>query len=154
MRKNVRTEYFDTTISKEFFDTVCGELLGYGIGRHVYEMRGDPSKVIKFEVSAQSFQNIIEWETWEETRCRKESRWLAPCVRISPCGTILVMERTSPIPAKHKLPARVPAFLSDFKHENYGMLNGRLVCHDYGTNLTIRRGSGCAMKALGKRLSA
>lgn len=151
---DVSKDYFNgNTLARDLFDIMCRDQLGSGIGRVVFEMRGDPTKVIKFEVVSQSFQNVIEWETWESLSSTKEAKWLAPCTRISACGTVLIMERTSPIPTKYKLPTHVPAFLSDFKRDNYGLLNGRLVCHDYGTNIAISRGAGKAMCVLGKRLS-
>jgi hypothetical protein len=147
-------EYFNSnTVTRDMFGIMVGEKIGYGIGREVFEVRGDSTKVIKFETTAGSFQNIIEWETWQDVCATPQAKWLAPCVRISANGAILVMERTAPIPPQFKLPTHVPAFLSDFKRENYGLLKGRLVCHDYGTNLACRRGSGKAMRALGKRLS-
>ncbi len=58
-------------------------------------------------------------------------RWLAPCVQISPCGSILIQKRTTPAPSS-RYPAKMPKFLTDMKRSNYGLYKGRLVCHDYG----------------------
>lgn len=151
---DLHEEFFNSnTLTRDLFGVMVGERIGYGIGREVFEIRGDSSKVIKFEASSGSFQNIIEWETWRDILGTDQEKWLAPCVRISANGAILIMERTAPLPPRFKLPARVPAFLCDFKRENYGLINNRLVCHDYGTNLACRLGAGKAMRPLGKKLS-
>jgi hypothetical protein len=34
----------------------------------------------------------------------------------------------------------MPAFFTDLKRENFGLLLGRLVCHDYGVNLLMENG--------------
>lgn len=41
------------------------------------------------------------------------------------------MRKTTPAPHS-AYPSRMPAFMTDFKFTNYGMYEGRLVCHDYG----------------------
>lgn len=118
----------------------CGEPLGEGIGRHVFVYGLDPSMVIKVEMASHSFQNIIEWETWNQAQGTKSEPWLAPCRRISPCGIFLIQDRVEPLrPEFEDTP--VPRFLTDFKRSNYGILNGRLVCCDYGTNLLLNHGS-------------
>lgn len=40
----------------------------------------------------------------------------------------------------------MPVFLTDFKPENFGLLNGRVVCHDYGNHLLHERGMSTAMR--------
>ncbi len=49
-------------------------------------------------------------------------------------GAILMQERTSPVPHDMKLPRRIPALLGDLKRDNFGLLKGRVVAHDYGTS--------------------
>jgi hypothetical protein len=150
----VYAEYFQkSVVTSDFFRLMVGDRLGSGIGREVFVMTDDKAKVIKFEAGSHSFQNVMEWETWERLDGTPQAKWLAPCIRISACGTILVMARTEPLPLGFKLPKQVPAFLGDFKRDNYGLLNGKLVCHDYGYTRAIQRGAGKAMCALGKRLS-
>jgi hypothetical protein len=83
------------------------------------------------------FQNVIEWETWKRVEGTKFEKWFAPCRWISPSGIVLVMSKT--IPATD-YPKKMPAFLWDFKRTNYGMLDGRLVCHDYGTHKMFENG--------------
>jgi hypothetical protein len=88
--------------------------------------------VLKIEVASESFQNIVEWELWQDNRdYKKVAQWLAPCEFISPCGIILAMKKTTkPTPSDY--PKSMPYFLVDFKYTNFGMLDGRLVAHDYG----------------------
>lgn len=126
---------FTSTVPKEFFKLMCGKRLGFGVGREVYENRQDPTTVIKFELGSQSFQNVIEWEVWFTVKDSDYAHWFAPCVDISPCGVILIQKRTEPC-RREDLPKRMPAFLTDLKAENFGLIDGKLVAHDYGyTNL-------------------
>lgn len=120
---------------------LCGELLGSGISRQVYSCPMNEDVVIKLELTAEYHQNVIEWETWHAARQHVKAvvRYLAPCHHISDCGRWLVQARTSPIPAG-RYPAKMPKFLTDFKRANYGRFEGRVVCHDYGTNLALDHG--------------
>ena len=117
--------------------------IGAGAGRTVYVCDFVPGLVFKVEDQARSFQNVIEWETWERIRETKLARWFAPCVAISPCGGILVMKRTEPLT---HFPDRMPVFFTDFKRANYGELAGEPVCHDYGTNLLMENGMSSRLK--------
>lgn len=130
------SEYFKAnTISRDFFHLIVGEKIGYGVARETYECNTDKNLVIKFETGGQSFQNIIEHKFWEDnSHCEEVNRWLAPVVSISTCGSVLLMKRTEPIPRSFKLPLKMPSFLGDFKRTNFGLLDGKLVCHDYGTS--------------------
>jgi hypothetical protein len=123
----------------DFFHAFVGRRLGEGIGREVFEFIPDRSKVVKLETVTGSFQNIIEWETWHNLAA-KHRKWLAPCRFISPCGIVLLMDRTEPL-RPGDIPARIPEWLSDLKRENYGILDGKFVCHDYGTNLLLNHGA-------------
>lgn len=119
-------------INKELFKLVCGEMLGEGIGRKVYECTFDPTLVIKFETEGGSFQNIYEWKTWKDCEhWKKAADWLAPCVSISSCGAVLIQKRVEPI-HKSMLPLKIPAFLHmDLKLSHFGMYEGRVVVCDY-----------------------
>jgi hypothetical protein len=127
--------YFPTTMSKELLTLVNGKKLGEGIARQVYVFGPDPRLVIKYELASQSFQNICEWTTWRDFKdAPKVAKWLAPCKMISPCGTILLQERTSLI-RREELPEKVPGWSIDTKIGNWGLLNGKPVMHDYGLTL-------------------
>lgn len=126
-------DYFSrNTLSRDLFDLVRGEKLGEGTGRVVYVFAPDPTLVIKFETGGRSFQNILEWDTWNcYALCNAVAKWLAPCVRISENGSILLQKRTRPI-RKEELPAKVPTWAMDLKQGNWGLYEGRPVMHDYG----------------------
>lgn len=122
----------------------CGTVLGFGVSRIVYEFLPDPSKVVKIETAAQSFQNALEWTTWEQLRDTKFEQYLAPCHSISPCGIAMVQTKVAPLPPDDDplmKDLRMPAFLTDFKRANYGLLDGRIVAADYGSNLSINHGA-------------
>lgn len=116
----------------EYNSIFLGPLLGRGIGRRVYVNKYDPDTVIKIEDGAQSFQNVAEWETWRYLQFGKLKDWLAPCVAISSCGTMLVQKRADPLPRNYKLPTALPEFITDTKPANFGLIKGKFVLVDYG----------------------
>jgi hypothetical protein len=132
------THQNNPTIQREFALSLLGDIIGAGIGRRVFENSLDKSLVFKVEdCNGSRFQNVLEWETWQNAKGTKLERWLAPCDWISHSGSILLQRRTTPA---FKYPPRLPAFLTDTKRSNYGMLNGKFVCHDYGTNVAMSLG--------------
>lgn len=134
-------EFFNNTVSRDLLWLICGKHLGGGMSRQVYECKLRPDLVLKFETEAGQFQNVMEWETWQELQdYEPAARWLAPCEFISPCGAVLAMRRTS-LATKLDYPARLPSFLTDTKRANYGLLEGRLVCHDYGLHRLMSLGA-------------
>lgn len=80
---------------------------------------------------------MMEWFVWNRVCGTIYEKWFAPVVQISPNGRILVMKRTTPL---GELPNSMPAFFTDFKRANYGVYEGRIVCHDYGTTLLMENG--------------
>lgn len=76
---------------------LCGQFLGEGMSRKVFVCGLDSSLVVKVETEAGRFQNVKEWELWQEIQYTSAAKWLAPCLHLSPDGTILVMARTSPL---------------------------------------------------------
>ncbi len=133
---------------EEAFNLLCGEKIGYGMSREVFECALLPGYVVKVETDRQRFQNVIEWETWNTVVGTAASRWFAECKWISPNGKILIQERTRP-PAPTEFLDRVPVWFTDLKRTNWGMARagkdgtGRqfLVCHDYGTSLALQEGT-------------
>jgi hypothetical protein len=133
------------TVFKDAFNLLCDDVIGRGMSRTVYSCRLRPDIVIKVEPDAAHFQNVIEWETWQRVCGTPASRWFAECLFISPCGTVLVMERTRPA-APAEFPERVPVYLHDLKRNNFGMSTGKadkqwFVCHDYGVALLFEHGT-------------
>jgi len=135
----VHDEWFKSTIERDFFNFMCGELLGNGASRDVYVFEQDPRYVLKFETGAQSFSNIREWDTWNDAlnMGKEVSDWLAPCVSISPCGTVLRQRRTRPAKT---FPDKIPAWMTDTKRANFGMIGNQFVAHDYGLHLICNKG--------------
>lgn len=125
----------DDIIYKELFDTVCGEELGRGMSRVVYECEINPKLVIKIEQPGR-FQNVREFSNWEDFEFEDEvNQWLAPCYWLSPNGRILVQEKCEPV-TRSELPDKIPKFITDSRVDNFGKLNGKLVCLDYSFMIT------------------
>lgn len=133
-------------VHREMFNMMCDDLIGYGSSRKVFSSKVVPGTVIKVEEGAASFQNVIEWETWLRVKGTGVEQWFAPCRFISPCGSILIMERTTPAT---DFPPRMPVFLTDYKRTNYGIFNGRFVCHDYGTHGMFESGMSKRLRKAG-----
>lgn len=131
----------------EFFNALCGKVLGKGMTRVVYELPITNNEwCVKVEEGYdRHFQNNAEWMVWNAAQYVPWAKpWFAPCQWISPNGRVLVMRQTEPLQRK-QLPEKVPYFFTDLKLENFGMLNGRIVCHDYGVNMILERGLGKRM---------
>lgn len=147
-------EYFAPGTARDFFRLMCGERLGGGSAREVFVFDADPKRVLKFETKYASFQNVFEHDTWQWLRASSVGRWLAPCYALSGNGTILMQARTSPLPFDYKLPKKVPALLGDLKSENFGLFEGRLVAHDYGTSQISMMESKSVQKSAGRMVAA
>ena len=130
-------EHLAPSILRDLTSFVCAESLGTGMSRLVFVYRPNPKWVIKIE--EKGFQNVLEQYVWSRVHETEFRKWFAPIIDVSPLGTVVLMERTTPARPNEFL-KQMPAFLTDFKRSNYGMLNGRLVCHDYGTNLLTEVG--------------
>ena len=128
----VLNDNFQTVLARDFFSFICGgPLLGSGANRRVYACSFDPTLVIKVETGT-DFSNIKEWNTWQDYKHDKRvAKWLAPCVAISDYGSVLIQKRAKPVRVSD-LPRAVPAFLADRKIENWGLIDGKPVCVDYG----------------------
>lgn len=126
-------------IALDAFNTLCGEKLGDGIHREVYVCRTATDLVVKVEkyLDYRSFANVTEntlWRDWEHAP--KVAKWLAPCQYLSPDGRILLQRRAKPVRDDDQLPDKIPAFLTDVKRENFGWIDGQLVCIDYAYHIT------------------
>lgn len=134
--------YFDNVISHNAFVTlVKSEPISWGASRVVYPHRWNDKLVVKIEITAKTFQNIHEYELWDQLSYTKiGKRWLAPVYFISPDGKVLVQARCKPA-EKSELPKKVPNWLTDLKVTNFGWYKKRIVCHDYGVNLAIAKGT-------------
>lgn len=125
-------------IHKEFFNTLIGKKLGRGSARAVYAFTANADMVVKVETKGESFQNIREWEYWQEMKDSPVAKWLAPCLYISPCGSVLIQARVLPL-ERSKYPKKIPHFFTDTKYQNFGLYKGKFVCMDYG-NIPFAKG--------------
>lgn len=119
-------------IQRAAVEMLCGDLLGEGSDRLVYAHRFAGSLVVKVEKHGlpDDFANRQEWAQWNAFTDR-QSLMFAPCLAISSCGMILIQKRTMPIYDLAGYPEKLPAYITDNKPANFGMCEGRFVCHDY-----------------------
>lgn len=125
-------DIFPRSASKDFAGLMIGDRIGGGTARDVYALNFPPDgceSVVKFEDIALSFQNVIEWKIWGWVVETKWEKWFAPCHSIGGNGVVLIQRRTT---ALDRLPKRIPSFMVDTKKSNWGLYEGRPVCHDYG----------------------
>lgn len=131
----------DERVFEDAFNLFCGDLLGSGIHRKVFECKLRDDLVVKVEDNEpkyawRAFANVHEMTFWEDHKLFEPvARWLAPCEWMSPDGLVLLQKRVAMLPLDYELPKRMPTFLTDFKRENYGLYEGRLVCVDYSTTI-------------------
>lgn len=130
-------------IFKDAFNLLCGDKIGDGSFRTVYECRIRPDLVVKVEniSSWRDPHNMLEAQFHSDFKDHKViGKWLAPIHFVSPDTRIILMERAMPI-FDSELPKKVPACFHDVKPANFGRLsNGRIVCFDYA----LTRGSAPA----------
>lgn len=124
-------------VFEEAFNLLCGDKLGNGIHRTVYACKLLPDLVVKVENDDyRYFANVMEMKFWNDHEFYpRVAKWLAPCTHLSPDGRILLQKRADPLPRDFQLPEYMPSFLTDFKRENYGILNDQLVCLDYAMTI-------------------
>lgn len=61
-------ECFGTTVNRDFFHLMVGDMLGAGEFRIVFEHAHREDLVLKFEPNAQSFHNVAEWDFWQDNK--------------------------------------------------------------------------------------
>lgn len=132
----------------ELEEYLLGAKLGFGIHRHVYVFRPDPTKVIKVATDGGRAANLIEEELyWKAIAYTPLEKWFAPVISVSEGGKYLIQERAEPLP-KHQYPKQIPHFFTDVKYENFGYIKGKgLVCVDYGSFNVFRNISARMVKA-------
>lgn len=123
----------DKQAAVDLVNLVCGEQIGRGAYRTVFEYRLNPAWVVKHDTRDNN-SNVFEHATWHELADTPLGNWLAPVEWISKDGYWIIQSKTEPI-RRDELPSKVPAIFCDLKLENWGMLDGRPVCHDYGNSM-------------------
>lgn len=135
---------------RDGLEIIAGDLIGAGMSRRVYAAAFDPARlVVKWQQDRDHFQNQREWIVWMAIKeVKKLAAWFAPCESISPAGLWLVQRRTQPVSIeelRREIP-KVPMCFTDLHVGNWGRLDGRIVCHDYGFALTTEYGITGRMK--------
>jgi len=114
---------------------ICGEQIGHGLYRDVYELKFDPRYVVKIEVdmSQAVFANATEWRNYINNKEWKWfEQWLAPCMLISETGQWMIQRRVNwKNKTKKDYPKEIPSMFTDTKYDNFGWIGNRLVCCDY-----------------------
>lgn len=123
-------------VVRDIVQGLAGKQIGRGASRAVYEWMPDPTLVLKIETAA-TFQNVMEWEVYSYLVGTDWIKHLAQPVWIGQYGSALLMKKTQPI-NDSQLPKLLPSWISDRKRENFGWLDGHVVCHDYGVNDLVR----------------
>lgn len=121
-----------TLIENEFYSLFADREIGSGMSRIVFANKLDKTSVLKVENRTGFFQNIHEWDMWKAVEYNEHcNKWFAPCIAISACGCLLMMKRVKPI-TKDQMPEKMPSFFTDYKVQNFGLYEGRVVACDYG----------------------
>lgn len=122
----------------DLITSLIGEKIGAGLYRSVYQHNWDKNWVIKIEPNSTDC-NVTEFMLWDEVQglcgdLEWVRNWFTPIYWMSPNGKILCMQKTTEYPKNKKLerPREIPYFFSDVKWDNFGWLENRFVCHDYG----------------------
>jgi hypothetical protein len=113
--------------------------IGSGAFRRVYSL-GNPEMVLKIEYSGKEFCNVLEAKVWWAVKDTPLEEWFAPVIDIDTMGVALLQSRTKPFDSEEEFKAQIakthggalPAFFDDVHFGNFGMLDGKVVCHDYG----------------------
>ena len=127
----------NSVIHEDAFNLLCGDLIGEGIHRKVFECRLRSDLVVKVEINTgwRYFANVLEMKFWNDHQhFKKVANWLAPCEYLSPDGRILLQKRCEGV-GRAFFPEEVPSFLTDIKCNNFGYYEGRIVCVDYAMTI-------------------
>jgi len=126
------------SVNSDLIKMFIGKHINSGCYRSVFEFNPNPDKyVIKIEHDDTN-SNTNEFLIWDEVNylCGDLAwvkEWFAPVLWMSPNGKILIQERTKDYASTNKeYPDQLPSFFTNIKYSNFGWLNNRFVCHDYG----------------------
>lgn len=128
-------------IFRDAFNMLCGDKIGSGAYRDVYECKLRPEFVVKVEQECsngyRTFHNVMEMQFWDDNQhYNAVAKWLSPCEFLSPDGHILLMKRAKPLNSWKDIPKSLPSFITDIKETNFGILNGKIVLVDYALTIS------------------
>lgn len=125
------------SVNSDLIKMFIGKHTNSGYYRSVFEFNPNPDKyVVKIEHDDTDC-NTNEFLIWNEVsglhgELAWVKDWFAPILWMSPNGKIIIQERTRWHSLNKECPNEVPDFFSDVKVDNFGWLNNKFVCHDYG----------------------
>jgi len=103
------------------------EMIDFGSYRIVFSI--DETKVLKIDWSNDfEDQNAVEVKVWENANPTLREK-LAPILEHGEGW--LVMSKTQPFHGD-RVPPRLSKLIKDNSKRNFGILDGNIVCHDYG----------------------
>lgn len=131
---------YNGPLKNSILSLFVGDKIGSGASRDVYEIAHDPSIVMKVERSARTFHNQTEFLIWQEMKDWPIADWFAPCIDIDSYGNVLLQRRTEGFESEREFRAAItrtrggyiPKVFDDIHFANFGILDGRVTCHDYG----------------------
>ena len=128
-------------VQRDINIVLFGKRLDQGATREVFEWHMHEKKyVIKVE-EGDTFHNIEEHKIWCCVEGTEYEKWFAPVFRITPGGHALIMRRTREArKGDPEFPKEIPDFFVDVRYRNWGILDGRWVCHDYAYHNIIKAG--------------
>lgn len=140
MQSNLSKGNGRTMSTQTDYAAMCGQRLGNGSFRVVYEHAFDDTLVIKVaNCEMNRFHNWLEWMTWNRAP-RHLRKMLAPIEAISSDGQYLIMRRADVVGCSLSLSdsaesastyGRLRALFAEIRPTNVGMLDGCLVAVDY-----------------------
>jgi len=122
------------TREEELLDLITNKKIGVGAYRTVYSLNDCDDYIIKVANGDDGEkENLRELLLWIEIKdCYpKLKKYFAPCLSCSDTGKYLLQKKVI-FPDFKKYPKQLPSFFSDTKYQNFGLLNGKLVCIDFG----------------------
>jgi hypothetical protein len=118
----------------EMMHAMCGGKIRHGTSRYVFEVRNDPTMVIKQVHLPFVGANLFELFVWNAVSNTKWRPVFGECLAVSDSGRYLMMERLDDIEeADYPNTPSVPVWMSDLKPENFGRTKtGLIKIRDYG----------------------
>lgn len=130
----------DFQISMDLLDLLCGNFVGEGNSRIVFDCPLKPGWVTKIVKNADCHDNILEHELWVSVCNAPElAKWLAPAGWLSANGRVMLQRKVARVTDsnKKKIPEKIPAFLTDVKFDNFGFIGNQFVSVDYAFSVSI-----------------
>lgn len=134
------------TEERELEEYLKGRWLGSGVYRDVYELSTDKQWVIKIAKEGGREINLIENRIWWEVFGTPIQKFFSPVLSVSTAGKYLIQRRVKH-PQKKDYPKELPAFFTDTKYSNFGIIEETqaFVCCDFGS-FNMWRGIKLKMK--------